>query len=70
MIITIDRNKNVGEGEREYPIITIDTRTCHYPYAIREALEQALLLDGYTQNAINEVLNRTADTCRPEQPKI
>lgn len=70
MIITIDRNRNVGEGERQYPIITIDTRTCNYPYAIREALEQALLLDGYTQNAINEIMNRVTDFCKPEEPQI
>ena len=67
MIITINRNRNAGEGEREYPIITIDTTTCHYPYAIREALEQALLLDGYTQKMVDEIMNRFTDSCKEEQ---
>lgn len=40
MIITV-KNK---DGERQKPIVTIDTETCHYPYAIREAIELALML--------------------------
>lgn len=38
MKIEINRN----ESERETPMITIDTKTCHYPYAIRNAIELAL----------------------------
>ena len=49
--------------ERHSPIVTIDTKTCHYPYAIRDALELALELDGYDKGTINEVFGRYQDTC-------
>ena len=51
MKIIIDRN----QSERQTPIVTIDTKTCHYPYAIRDAIKLALELDGYTKETINEV---------------
>ena len=35
MIITV----KMKDGERQKPIVTIDTETCLYPYAIMEALE-------------------------------
>ena len=54
MIITV-KNK---DGERQKPIVTIDTETCHYHYAIREAIELALELDGYTKETIDEVFGR------------
>jgi hypothetical protein len=44
--------------ERQTPIVTIDTKTCHYPYAIRNAIELALEIDGYSKETINEVFNR------------
>lgn len=47
--------------ESQTPIVQIDTKTCHYPYAIRNALELALQLDGYTESTINEVFNRYND---------
>ena len=31
-----------GSSESQTPIVTIDTKTCHYPYAIRNAIELAL----------------------------
>jgi hypothetical protein len=51
MIITV----KMKEGEKQKPTITINTETCQYPYAIREALELALKLDGYDQDTINEI---------------
>jgi hypothetical protein len=57
MIITIDRSKE----ERQFPIITIDTKHCKYPYAIIEALELALRLDGYYEGTIDAVFNRNQD---------
>ena len=51
MKIIIERN----QSETQTPIVTIDTKTCHYPYAIRDAIELALELDGYTKETINEV---------------
>jgi hypothetical protein len=57
MKIIVERN---NDG-RQYPIVTIDTKTCHYPYAIRNALILALELDGYTSNDINEVFGLALD---------
>jgi hypothetical protein len=57
MIITV----KMKDGERQKPIVTIDTQTCVYPYAIIEALELALRLDGYDESTINQVFNRQND---------
>ena len=54
MKIIIERN----QGERQTPIVTIDTETCHYPLAIRNAIELALEIDGYSKETINEVFGR------------
>ncbi len=63
MIITVKRK----DGERQTPIVTIDTKTCLYPYAIMEALELALRLDGYDESTIKQVFNRCNDAkCEPE----
>ncbi len=66
MKITINRNQE----DRQSAAVEIDTSTCHYPYAIREAIELALKLDGYTESVINEVFNRgcTQKTAIKEQP--
>lgn len=69
MKIFIDRN----QSERQTPIVTIDTKTCHYPYAIRDAIKLALELDGYTKETINEVFGIypdvviTEDALRPNR---
>ena len=61
MKIIIEPNQN----DRQSPEIIIDTKTCHYPYAIREAIELALSLDGYGAETINEVLGDMRDkVCR------
>jgi hypothetical protein len=63
MKIIIDRKYN---SERQVPIVTIDTSTCYYPYAIRDALRIALELDGYTEEVINAVFNQYQDAkCEP-----
>lgn len=63
MVITV----KMKDGERQKPIVTIDTETCHYPYAIVEALELALRLDGYDESTINQVFNRQEDAkCKKE----
>jgi hypothetical protein len=54
MEITINRSNE----ERQSPIVVIDTKTCHYPYAIRNAIQLALELDGYAKDIINEVFNQ------------
>lgn len=61
MKIIIDRTNE----ERQTPIVTIDTKSCNYPYAIREALVLALKLDGYTKETIDEVFGRYQD-CKKE----
>lgn len=52
--------KNIN-SERQSPEVTIDTSTCHYPYAIREALQLALELDGYDKGTIKNVFNLQED---------
>lgn len=61
MKITINRTNE----ERQMAIITIDTKSCNYPYAIREALELALKLDGYSNDTIDEVFAINQD-CKKE----
>jgi len=63
MKIIIERN----QSERQTPIVTIDTKTCHYPYAIRNAIKLALEIDGYTKETINEVFGIMLDVeCKAE----
>lgn len=40
---------------------TIDMTDCDYPYAIREALELALQLEGYSEEVIKEVFEMQKD---------
>ena len=54
----IVKNNN---SERQSPEVTIDTSTCHYPYAIREALQLALELDGCDKETIKNVFNLQED---------
>lgn len=54
MKIIIDNNTS---DSRQSAIVEIDTKHCQYPYAIREALELALKLDGYSQETISAVFN-------------
>lgn len=63
MKIIVERNQD----ERQTPIVTIDLKTCHYPYAIREAIELALKLDGYTNEAVDEVFGRLLVGCKQEE---
>ena len=61
MKIIIDRN---SISERQRAVVTVDTKHCLYPYAIREAIELALELDGYTKETIDDVFGRRmAKTC-------
>ena len=61
MKIIIDKNKSIG---RESPVVTIDTKTCHYPYAIRDAIELAMELDGYSKETIREAFGIMPDVER------
>ena len=60
MKIIIERN----QIESQTPIVTIDTKTCHYPYAIRNAIMLALEIDGYDKGTINEVFGMGQDVCK------
>jgi len=57
MKIIIDRNEEEGQKA----IVTIDTKNCHYAYAIRSSLELALRLDGYTEETIDDVFCKSSD---------
>jgi hypothetical protein len=52
MKIIINRNT---PDSRQSAVVEIDTKYCHYPYAIREAIELALKLDGYDERTIDDV---------------
>jgi len=54
MKIIIKKNDQTAE-------FTIDTKDCHYPYAVRDAIELALELDGYTEETIKEVFGIMPD---------
>lgn len=43
---------------KDGPVTTIDTEACSHSYAIREALELALKLDGCDESIIDQVFNR------------
>ena len=67
MKIIIERE----QSESQTPIVTIDTKTCFYPYAIRNAIELALKLDGYDKETIKEVFGIMPDVCceNPDEAK-
>ncbi len=58
MKIIIDQNHPTGT---QSAIVTIDTSTCFYPYAIKKAIKLALELDGVTQEAINEIFGKPSE---------
>jgi len=55
MKIIIDRNTL---DSRQSAVVEIDTKYCHYPYAIREAIELALKLDGHDERTIDDIFCR------------
>lgn len=55
MKITIDKHPD------QDPIVTIDTTPCKSIYAIREALQLALELDGHDKETIKNVFNLQED---------
>ena len=65
MKIVITTNKN---DERQAPEVTINTKGLTYPYAIKNAIELALSIDGYTQQVIDQVFNQYQDkACEPDE---
>lgn len=58
MIITVKQKR----GQVTY---TVDTSEAQYPWQYRDAIQQALLLDGLEQGTINEIFNQCQDkaTC-------
>jgi len=64
MKLIIERNEKEHQGAN----VTIDTKELIYPYAIREALELALELDGHSEQAIAEVFYRRPNVeCKPSE---
>jgi len=43
--------------ESQTPIVIIDTKNCHYPYAIRDSIKLALEIEGHSKEIIEEVFN-------------
>jgi len=48
---------------------TIDIGESKYPWQLREAYQQALLLEGYTQEMVNEVFNIVPDCAHNSREK-
>lgn len=64
MKITIDRNT---PDSKQFAVVEIDTKHCYYPYAIREAIELALQLDGYSEETIDDVFCRQRADAKQKQ---
>lgn len=54
MKIIVKRNEQQAE-------VTFDLKDVIYSYAIREAIQTALKIEGFTQDCINEVFNLNQD---------
>jgi len=63
MKIIIERN----QSDSQTPIVTINTETCHHPYAIKKAIELALEIDGHTEQTIDEVFGRQRMNCTQKE---
>ena len=60
--------KIVVRRNEQQPEITIDLKGVHYPYAIRDAIQLALEIEGFTKETILEVFNQMPDTkCEPSK---
>lgn len=67
MKISIVRN----DEERQTHEIEINLSKLTYPYAIRNTIELALELDGYSKNTINEIFGRGPQTMEsPSEPGL
>lgn len=53
--------KIVVKRNEQQPEVTIDLKDVHYPYAIRNAIQLALEIDGFTKETIAEVFNQMPD---------
>lgn len=65
MKIIVDKNT---PDSRQFATVEIDTKHCYYPYAIRDAIQLALELDGFSKETINEVFYQMPDA-KLEQAK-
>ena len=48
-------------GDMQMSVVTINTETCLYPHAIREAFKLALTLEGFDKRMIKEVFRENLD---------
>lgn len=59
--------KIIVRRNEQTPEITIDLKDVYYPYAIREAIQLALEIEGFTEQTILEVFNQMPDAkCEPQ----
>ena len=63
MKIVIKRNE-------QQPEVTFDLKDVHYPYAIRDAIQLALEIDGFTKETIAEVFNQMPDVKKDSEYEI
>jgi hypothetical protein len=61
--------KIVIKRAEQNPTVTIDLKGVHYPYAVRNAIQLALEVDGFTEDDIAEIFNRSLDkvSCEPKK---
>lgn len=50
-----------GESGCDMPTYTVDLSNCVTPNSIRDAIYQALLLEGYGNNQVDDIMNITKD---------
>jgi hypothetical protein len=59
--------KIVVKRNEQQPEVTIDLKDVHYSYALRDAIQLALEIDGYSKETIEEVFNYSEDV-KLEEP--
>jgi hypothetical protein len=52
---------------KEQAEVIIDTENCVYPWAFRNAIEEALRIEGFEQSMINEIFGIMTDAVSPEE---
>jgi len=49
--------------------VVIDTKSCNHPWAFREAIQEALQIEGFDKDMINEIFGIMPDVKGPEEPE-
>jgi ethanolamine utilization protein EutQ (cupin superfamily) len=62
--------KIIVKRNEQQPKITLDLKDVHYPYAIRDAIQVALEIDGFTKETIAEIFNQMPDAKAEESVEL